>query len=182
MHLDAARSLLMVVDLQARLTPAIPGIATLIDRAGLVLAAAGRLGVPVLVTEQYPQGLGPTVLELALPEGTTVLPKTAFSAVADSAIEAFLQQADRGQIVLFGTEAHVCVLQTALGLIAKGYAVFVVADAVGSRREESKRLALDRLRQAGAIVVDAEMVAFEWLREADTTDFRALIGKIKSLK
>ncbi|MCB1883315.1 MAG: isochorismatase family protein [Geminicoccaceae bacterium] len=179
MRLDAARSLLMVVDVQARLAPAIPGITALVDRAGLVLAAAERLGVPVLVTEQYPKGLGATAPELALPKGATVLPKIAFSAVDDPSIKAFLRRADRDQIVLLGTETHVCVLQTGLGLLAEGYAVFVVADAVGSRGEDSKRLALDRLKGAGAVVVSAEMVAFEWLREADTDDFRALIGRIK---
>src|SRR3954471_14563468 len=121
MLLTAARSQLLVVDVQARLMPAIHDGGAVLARIGILLQAAGRLGVPVTVTEQYPKGLGPTLPDIvdALPRGTPVLPKTSFSALGDPAIAeriSALGGAGRDQVVICGAEAHVCVLQTAIGL------------------------------------------------------------------
>ena len=125
-------------------------------------------------TVQYPAGLGPMVPELtARIPAADVVEKIHFSAVADGCLEA-LPGFSRRQVVLTGTEAHVCVLQTALGLLELGKEVFVVAEAVGSRRPEDRELALERLRQAGCRIVSREMVAFEWLHKAGSDVFREI--------
>ena len=174
MLIDADHSLLLLIDLQERLAPAIQDIDTVLRHNLWLVAVAQRLAVPVGATVQYPSGLGPLVTELsdAIPP-ERVVEKIHFSAVADGCLER-LPDFSRRQVVLTGTEAHVCVLQTALGLRALGKEVFVVAEAVGSRRATDKDLALARLRQAGCSIVSREMVAFEWLHRAGTDKFRQI--------
>ena len=174
MLIEADHSLLLLIDLQERLAPAIQDIDTVLRHNLWLVAVAQRLAVPVGATVQYPSGLGPMVPELGAsipPE--RVVEKIHFSAVADGCLER-LPDFSRRQIVLTGTEAHVCVLQTALGLRALGKEVFVVSEAVGSRRATDKELALARLRQAGCSIVSREMVAFEWLHTAGTDQFRQI--------
>lgn len=180
MLIDCGQSALLVVDVQTRLAPAVHEPEACLDRCMVLVRAALLLDVPVMASEQYPQGLGPTVEELAalLPR-ERVFAKRHFAGTADPALGAALRALDRAQIVLCGMEAHVCVLQTALGLKAEGLRPVVVADAVASRRPESKALALARLGAHGVDVVDAEMVLFEWLRAADTPAFKALLPLIK---
>ena len=170
--ISPASSLLLHIDFQQRLLPAIDGGETAVDNAVWLTRIARRLGVPVGATEQYPQGLGPTAARLRelLTDGE-VIEKIHFSAVVEGQLSA-LAGFDRPQIVVTGSETHVCVLQTVLDLQASGKQVFVVEDAVGSRRANDKRLALDRMRDAGARVVSREMVAFEWLQRAGTETFR----------
>jgi nicotinamidase-related amidase len=143
------------------------------------LEAAKRLEIPVSVTEQYPKGLGPTVpsVQEALPPETVTLAKTTFSAARDPAIAeriAALRGSGLNQLVICGTEAHICVLQSALEFRNTGLDVFVVADAVSSRSNHSVAAACARLLHAGCHWVTTEMVAFEWMGEAATDDFRAL--------
>ena len=140
----------------------------------LLLEAATRLSVPVMLTEQYPKGLGPTVPDLAakLPPGATRIEKTAFSACGALPLS-------RPQVVLAGMEAHVCVLQTALELAAAGREVFVVGDAVCSRTPANYANALDRLRASGVVLTNTESVVFEWLRDAAHEHFRALSKLIR---
>jgi nicotinamidase-related amidase len=174
MLIDADHSLLLLIDLQERLAPAIQDIDTVLRHNLWLVAVAQRLSVPVGATVQYPSGLGPLVPELgaAIPPAR-VVEKIHFSAVADGCLERLPDFSQR-QIVLTGTEAHVCVLQTALGLRALGKEVFVVAEAIGSRRATDKDLALARLRQEGCRIVSREMVAFEWLHKAGTDLFRQI--------
>lgn len=180
MLLDRQRSLLFVVDIQERLAPAVAGADAVIDRTRILVEAANRLGVPVVASEQYPQGLGHTDPRLQpLLERALVLPKTAFSAAADPEIARQVAALGRDQIVLAGMEAHVCVLQTAIGYRATGREVAVVADAVGSRLPERKALALERMRGHGIELVDSEMVVFEWLGEAGTPAFKELSRLIR---
>jgi nicotinamidase-related amidase len=174
MLINADHSLLLLIDLQERLAPAIQDIDAVLRHNLWLVAVAQRLTVPVGATVQYPSGLGPMVPELAaaiVPE--RVVEKIHFSAVADGCLER-LPDFSRRQIVLTGTESHVCVLQTALGLRALGKEVFVVAEAVGSRRATDKDLALARLHQEGCRIVSREMVAFEWLHKAGTDQFRQI--------
>jgi nicotinamidase-related amidase len=184
MLLDADRSHLLVIDMQARLMPAVLDGEQVVRRTGILLKAAGRLGVPVTVTEQYPKGLGstlPSIMEV-LPQDSVILPKTTFSAANDPATAermAALRADRRDQIVLCGAEAHVCVLQTALGLKNMGMEVFVTGDAVSSRATHSISAACARLLQAGCYWVTMEMVVFEWLERAATEDFRALSSYLK---
>ncbi|OBP17216.1 hydrolase [Rheinheimera sp. SA_1] len=167
------RSVLLVIDLQQKLAPAIHQLAAVMKSACWVLQIANQLRIPVLCTEQYPQGLGPTVPEVAtLLAEATVLEKIHFSAWREPAIQHKIQQLKKQQLVLLGTEAHVCVLQTAMDLIEAGFSVFVVEEAVGSRTPANKALALSRLQQAGAQIISQEMLAFEWLEQAATDQFR----------
>ena len=168
-QLRAADSALVVIDIQERLAAVMPSREAVVRSTGILLEAAARLGVPVVVTEQYPKGLGATVAEVSakVPKGSIRLEKTAFSAAG--ALELM-----RPQVVLVGMEAHVCVLQTALDLAADGLEVFVAADAVCSRTEANCANALARLQNAGIVVTNSESVLFEWLRDASHPEFREL--------
>ncbi|MEZ0171766.1 hydrolase [Microvirga sp. TS319] len=179
MLLSANRSHLLVVDAQARLMPAIHEGDAMLRNIGILLQAASRLGVPVTVTEQYPKGLGPTVeaVSEALPASTPVLSKTSFSSAGDPSITervSLLRGEGRGQLVICGAEAHICVLQSALAFKEMGLDVYVVADGVSSRSLHSVQAACARLLHAGCHWVTTEMVAFEWMERAATEDFRAL--------
>lgn len=169
------RSLLLVVDLQQKLAPAIHQIEQVLRSACWVIEIARQLQIPILATEQYPQGLGATVAEIsALLPANTVQEKIHFSGWREPAIQQKLQQVNKQQIILIGTETHVCVLQTAMDLIAAGFSVFVIEEAVGSRTLANKMLALQRLQQAGAQIMSQEMLAFEWLERAGTDQFRQI--------
>lgn len=170
--IDARQSALLVVDVQGRLVPAISGWQALLDQVVWLIRVARRIGVPVLACEQYPQGLGPThpVVAAELPPDC-IAGKLHFSAVAGGC-HGFAVAGDHPQLVVCGMETHVCVLQTVLELLATGRRVYVVEEAVGSRRDSDKALALARMREAGASIVSREMVAFEWLRKADSDLFR----------
>ena len=172
MLIDARDSTLLVVDVQGKLVPAIAGWQPLLDHVIWLIRVARKLEIQVLACEQYPQGLGPTHPAVAaeLPAGC-VASKLHFSAVA-GACHGLDLAGGSGQLVVCGMETHVCVLQTVIELLAKGKQVFVVEEAVGSRRDSDKVLALARMRDAGAAIVSREMVAFEWLRRADSAVFR----------
>lgn len=172
MLIDARNSTLLVVDVQGKLVPAISGWQALLDQVVWLIRVARRMEIPVLACEQYPQGLGPThpLIVAELPAGC-IAGKLHFSAVA-GACHGLDKGAGTGQFVVCGMETHVCVLQTVMELLAGGKQVFVVDEAVGSRRDSDKALALARMREAGAAIVSREMVAFEWLRKADSDLFR----------
>ncbi|NCU19993.1 isochorismatase family protein [Candidatus Falkowbacteria bacterium] len=176
LNLDAARSGLLVIDLQARLMPAIAQGATVALNARRLLTAARRLDVPVLFTEQNPRGLGATLPELA-PAAAETAHKMTFDALRAPGIANRLDPSRA--MVVAGCEAHVCVLQTVLGLRARNRPVYVVADAVGSRSPENHRAALERMARHGAEVVTTEMVLFEWLGSADHPAFREIVALIK---
>lgn len=180
MLLDAARSALLLVDIQERLAPAMAESEQVIARTRILIEAARRLAVPILVSEQYPQGLGHTIEALQpLPNSAQVIAKTAFSAAREPQFMTALRAQDRQQLVVCGMETHVCVLQTAIDLAQQGFAVHVVADAVGSRQPARRELGLARMRHAGCTIVDSEMVVFEWLGAAGTDEFRALSRLIR---
>jgi nicotinamidase-related amidase len=181
MLLDHRLSALLLVDLQEKLMPAMHEPASVLANALVLLSAANRLGVPTTLTEQYPQGLGPTVPEIAdrVRGRDLVYPKMTFSAAAEAAVLSRLRQSRRAQIVVAGVEAHVCVLQSAIGLQQLGYQVAVVGDATTSRKPASVALALERLRQNGVSIVSTEMVVFEWLGRAGSDEFRELSRLIR---
>lgn len=175
MRICAKQSVLLVVDIQERLSPAIHESQSVIDNVLWLVGVAKALGIPVLASEQYPKGLGATLPALrSLLDTGTVVEKEHFSAVT----EGLLWKApggDRHQWIVTGTESHVCVQQTVLDLLAAGRRVFVVEEGVGSRRERDKQLALERMRSHGADIVSREMVAFEWLDKANTEAFRTVL-------
>ncbi|MDD2722797.1 MAG: isochorismatase family protein [Methylovulum sp.] len=174
--LTAADSVIVVIDVQSKLTAVMAEAPGLCFHAGILLEVAQRLSVPVLVTEQYPQGLGLTerVLVTKLPENTLFFEKTGFSCCAAPGFSEALLATGRKQIILLGLETHVCVLQTALELLCLGYQVQVVEDAVCSRKEGHKLYALKRLGQQGVTVTNHESVVFEWLRDAAHPEFKAI--------
>lgn len=184
MLLSAAHGQLVLVDYQARLMPAIHDGEAVVANALRLARLAQALGLPCWGTEQSPDKLGPNLPELRALCRHTVA-KTAFDATADAEAGGLLAAlapgaaAGRQQVVVAGCEAHVCLLQTALGLIGAGYAVSVVADACGARAAASHALAMARLRQAGASLVSTEMVGFEWLRRADHPAFKAWQAMIR---
>lgn len=175
---DRDQSSLAVVDIQTRLTAAMPVkvLARLQRNTGLLLKTAALLNIPVHATEQYPKGLGntePEILKL-LPEHTQMYEKTIFSATGAEGFLTNLEASGRKQVVLVGMEAHVCVIQTAIELSNQGYQVFVIADAVCSRQRESYETALLRMRQAGIIISDAESILFEWIKDAKHENFKSV--------
>lgn len=177
MLLSAERAVLLLVDLQQRLMPAVHDGETVIARAARLAEAARLLGVPVLATEQNPAGLGPTVGPLAgYPRAT--LAKTTFSAVADPGFQSLLPAGTR-EIVVAGCETHVCVLQTTLDLIGARQRVILAADATGSRDPADRAAAIERARFHGAEVVTSEMVVFEWLRDSGHPNFREALKLLK---
>ncbi|MDN5860039.1 MAG: isochorismatase family protein [Pseudonocardia sp.] len=167
---SAADAALLLVDIQQRLMPAIDDGEAVVANAVRLAEAARLLEVPTCATEQYPDGLGHTVPELA-GHPQLVMAKTAFSAVADPGFASLLPPRT-SEIVVAGAEAHVCVLQTALAMVAARHRVLVVADAVGSRNPADKAVALDRLQRHGVEIVTTEMVLFEWLRDSLHPRFR----------
>jgi nicotinamidase-related amidase len=181
---DAALARLVVIDVQERLCAAMPAkvLNRVVQNASLLTTAALRIGVPVIVSEQYPAGLGGTVTELRelLTPACAVITKTRFSLAGLDAFEAALgADPGRSELVLLGMEAHVCVLQTAFDLADRGHTVRIVEDAICSRRLEDYQNALERLRAAGLSVVTSESLVFEWLRDAAHPAFRELQGLLR---
>jgi nicotinamidase-related amidase len=168
---------LVVVDVQERLFAAMDADCRdeVVKNIKILLTSAQRMGLPVMVTEQYPKGLGHTLPELgALLGDARPLEKTAFSCCAARGFVDRLRDVGADHVILTGLEAHVCVLLTALDLLNRQFRVSVVADAVCSRRPENRELGLAQARQAGAVVTATETVVFQLLGRADTDDFREL--------
>lgn len=183
MAIAREQTALVVIDVQERLFPAMDADhrEEVMRNLKVLAAAARRLKLPTLVTEQYPKGLGHTLQELkeALPTGLEPLEKVAFSSWGLEAFRSRLTASGARQVILGGIEAHVCVLMSALDLLAAGYTVQIIADAVTSRTQANWRLAMAQLRQAGAVVTTTETALFQLLRQADTDDFRELARLIR---
>lgn len=174
-------SQLALIDVQERLVTAMPAEAmlSLTRNCSILLQAANLLNVPVIVTEQYPKGLGHTIAELmAFIPNVQPIEKTTFSCMATTV---FSQQLTRhySQTMLAGMESHICILQTACDLIQAGKQVFVVEDAVISRNFANKANALGRMREAGCIITNTESVVFEWLEQAQGESFKAISKLIR---
>jgi nicotinamidase-related amidase len=168
---------LVIVDVQERLFAAMDAERRdeMVRNVKLLILAAQRLGVPILVTEQYPKGLGRTLPELtAVLADARPLEKNAFSCCGAEGFVDRLRGVGADHVILAGLEAHVCVLLTTLDLLDRQFRVWVVADAVCSRRSENRELGLAQARQAGAVITATETVVFRLLGRADTDDFREL--------
>lgn len=180
--LDRSRSVLVIIDIQEKLYPHVHDHESMLIRIDLLMSAARLMAIPVIVTEQYPKGLGPTIPDLRqlMPE-TPPLAKMDFSCVPVPGFMEQLESFKRNQVILAGIEAHVCVAQTALDLAHRGEKVIVVADGVSSRRALDVEIALRRLEHSGITLVTAESIVFEWLRRAGTEEFKVLQPKLKRL-
>ncbi len=172
-----AQPVLVLTDVQERLFGAMDAERRdeMVRNLKLLLTAARRLGTPVIVTEQYPKGLGHTLPELrVLLDDAPALPKTAFSACGAAGFAERLGELDAAPVILTGIEAHVCVLLTALDLLGRGRRVSIVADAVCSRRAATMDLGLAQARQAGAVITSTETVVFQLLGSSDSDAFREI--------
>jgi len=183
-RVDRDRSVLLIVDLQQQLVPTIAGHAEVIARSDALLAVARRFRVPSLLTEHCADRIGPVIAPLRERfEPREIFAKTHFAATDHPEFERRLREHDRGQVVVAGIEAHVCVLQTSLGLLARGFDVFVAGDAVGSRatRQADRQYALQRIARAGGTIAGTETILFEWTRAGDDAAFRDVLGIVKRL-
>ncbi len=175
------RTVIVAVDLQEKLLPAIADRDRVVRNTVLILRLAEVLGVPVVLTTQYRKGLGETVAEVrdAAP-GIEPLDKTSFGCFQD---EAFLQRLNalgsRDQLVVTGVESHICVAQTVLGALEKSYQAHVVSDAVGSRTAENREVGLRRMERAGALISSAEMCVYELLGRSDAPAFKKMLPHLK---
>ncbi|KTC86488.1 hydrolase [Legionella brunensis] len=175
MLLEKVSSCLLLIDVQEKLAPHVRDSERLLNRCHWLIRLATELQVPLLVSEQYPKGLGGTIEPLK----TVVAPyqcigKVHFSCFREPVFKQNLENLKKKQLVLIGIETHVCVLQTAIDLQEAGYDVFVVVDAVSSRSELDYKYGLKRMKQAGIQLITSEMVFFEWVGQAGTAEFKAL--------
>lgn len=172
-------SLLLLVDLQEKLAPAIFESERVIRNSVRLLKAAQQLGVPGFIAEHCTGSIGPTVPEIRNATVSPIFAKTHFSCTAEPGVLDLLREAGRPQVIVAGIECHVCVLQTAFGLREAGFDVFLAADAASSRTPENHQAAVERMRAGGIHTATTEMVIFEWLHRAGTDDFRALLPLLR---
>lgn len=180
-RLDEHHTALLVIDIQKKLLPHIHDAPSILRRAARLIDGFHNLHLPILVTEQYPQGLGPTVPQLAkrLATAACAVEKLRFSACVEPIVE-YLRTHGIKSVVVCGIEAHVCVMQTVLDLLERGYTTALVLDAVGSRRQLDAAAAEQRMIRAGALPATVESVLFELAREAQGERFKAIRAVINS--
>lgn len=179
--LELGRAALVIIDMQDAFRSAIPDFAEVARRIASVAQAAQLLGLPIVVTEQYPKGLGRTAEEIraALPGGLEVIEKTAFSSCGAQEFVARLEATGARQIILCGIEAHVCVNQTTHDLLARGFQVHLLTDCISSRAAHNKETGLAKMQRSGALPSSAEMALFELMRDARHEQFKAIQKLIK---
>lgn len=178
--MNPSDTLVLVIDVQDRLWPAIDGHATILPRMTLLLRAAKELSIPIVATEQYPKGLGGTI-DAIRPLVGKPIEKMAFSAGIEPSVLADLDRPGLRKILIVGIEAHVCVLQTALDLLASGYQVYLAVDAVGSRRASDKQAAIQRMAGVGITPVTTESAVFEWTVVSGTDVFKRMSKLVKEV-
>jgi nicotinamidase-related amidase len=181
--LDRRRAALAVIDVQEAFAKIIPDFGELAQRIALLTQAANLLKLPVLVTEQYPKGLGHTVQEIAqyYPEGLEPIEKLSFSACGVQEFDTRLREHHAEQVILCGIEAHICVSQTAHDLLQNGYQVHLLGDAVSTRLPRNREVAIAKMAKAGAVISSVEMALFE-LCPAGTAEFKQMQALVKELK
>ncbi|HEY0006056.1 MAG TPA: hydrolase [Pyrinomonadaceae bacterium] len=180
--LEAGQAALVLIDMQESFRAAIEDFAETAERIALVAHAAQLLNVPVIVTEQYPRGLGHTASEIktVLPPDLEIIEKTAFSSCGAQAFETALERAGAKQIMVCGIEAHICVNQTTHDLLARGFQVHLLTDCITARHTHDKEIAFARMQRGGALPSSTEMALFELLRDARHEQFKAIQKLIKN--
>jgi len=178
-RLEPNETALVIIDVQERLAAAMPKLALdqLVRNVCILIEAAQRLGAHVLATEQYPKGLGPTLAAIKEKLPNAPIEKMCFAAQDSDAFVRSLAATNAKNVVLAGMESHVCVFQSARALVSQGYATWILRDAVTSRTEENRTAGLELCKEAGAQLTVTETVAFDWLKQAGTDDFR-MISKL----
>ena len=182
--LDKRRAALSVIDMQEAFRPMIEGFAAYAERIAVLVQACQILDVPIIVTEQYPKGLGRTVAEIAahLPEGTTPLEKLTFSAGGLREFDTQLRERHAEQVIVCGIEAHICVSQTAHDLLRLGYQVHLASDAIAARLQVNREVALQKMTNSGAVLSSVEMAVFELCGAAGTDEFKQIQRLVKELR
>ena len=171
---------LVVVDIQERLLPAIHERERVVANAVRLVKGAAIMGLPIFVTEQYRKGIGPTVPEVAAAvPGFAPMEKLAFSSCGAEGFVAALEAKGVRDVILCGIEAHVCVAQTCLDLLDRGFRACIAVDAISSRTPENHRIAVERMRDAGALIASTEMLLFELLGRAGTDEFKQVLPLVK---
>jgi nicotinamidase-related amidase len=181
LFLNPAESLLLVVDLQEKFVPYLKHSKRVLQSTGLLLRVAKVMNIPVVASEHNPEGIGPTVPEIAKHlEGAEVIRKDIFSCLRDPKIKAAVaRRQDAKTLILAGCETHVCIMQTSLDAIELGYNVHVAADGVSSRAELDWQMGLERIGKAGGVIATSEMIAYELLGRSDTPEFKKLLPVFK---
>lgn len=180
MQMISNESCLLIVDVQERLIPLMHAPRRVIAGCTTLMQAAGLIGIPIVISEQYIKGLGSTVVDLrSLAPSDSFLEKMAFGCAADAGIIAHVTHLGRRQVIMAGIETHICVLQSALGLKEKGFEVFVVTEACSSRHPESEQIACTRMSMCGVHAVTLEMALFEWLGSKRHPAFKGVQQLIK---
>ena len=178
--LTTENSLTLVIDFQERMMPSIHDHKELLRKASVFVEGSGILGVPILTTQQYTRGLGETVPQLSSAIGDfEPIEKLSFSCFGCDEFEAKLKESGRTNIFITGVESHICVQQTVLHLLERNYAVYVLADCVGSRFENDKHYALRRMEKAGAVITTAESALFEMMVRADHPGRKEISNLVK---
>ncbi len=172
---------LLVIDIQEKFLGIVQESAQLVYNARILIETAMELDIPIIISEQYPKGLGYTDATLikGLPPNTKILEKTAFGCLGDSDIRDTLASYNRKQVIVCGIEAHVCVNQTVHQLLEAGYEVHLVEDAVSARSPKNLEVGLDKMHQSGVIPSSVEMVLFELMQDAKHPSFKKLQSLIK---
>lgn len=179
-RLERHRIALVVIDIQERFRELIHGLPVVLKSSSRLIRAFKELDLPIILTEHYSRGLGPTMPEIrGLLAGLKPLEKISFSCDGDAGFRAALAALNRDQFVLCGIEAHVCVYQTARDLMDRGKQIAIAADAVSSRLAVDREVGIDHMRSIGVQVMNVDMILFEILREAKTADFKALAPILK---
>lgn len=180
---DSNDSVLVIVDMQERLSATMPEdvFQRVVSNCQNLAQAANLLNIPVLVTEQYPQGLGSTLPAITngLPANTQTHAKTSFSCASNENFNQAIEALDKRQIILVGMEAHVCILQTAIELQQRGYQVFIAEDSICSRTNQHYKNALKRLNETKCIITNFESICFEWLRDSKHNCFKDIAKLLK---
>jgi nicotinamidase-related amidase len=180
MRIERKLSAGLVIDIQEKLYPHMDQKEELLRKTSILLEGLRVLRIPMLVTEQYPKGLGPTLDAISKVLGKeAVLEKISFSCCGEASFSGRLKSLEPKILILCGIEAHVCVLQTVVDLLEEGYGVVVVEDCISSRNPEDKRVAVERMRSEGAIISTCESVLFELTRMAGTEEFKAISRLVK---
>lgn len=180
MRILSENTLAVAIDYQSKIVPAMHGIDELIHNSSILLKGLGVLEIPILVMRQYPKGLGDTIPEIAtLTENCPVYDKIAFSCWDSEDFREAVKASGRDTILICGIEAHVCVLQTAIDLIATGYHVVLVEDCITSRKPSDKISALKRAEKEGAIITTCESILFELTRVSGTPTFKEISRLVK---
>lgn len=177
--IEKDKTAFVMIDIQDKFKPVIYEIDKVIKNTNILIKAAEILKIPLVVTEQYPKGLGKTLKEIQLPQNQEIFDKIEFSCFGCNNFAKKIKELKVDTLVIFGIETHVCVVQTVLDALEQGYEVHVVEDAISSRTKENKKIGIERMRQSGAFIVSAEMILFQLMKKAGIEGFKEISDLVK---